>query len=68
MRVVSMSDKEFSRLDVLLGLEAGRLTIRDEGERMSLRRRQVFGLVKRPPTHSCRGSWTAAMRGLPRSP
>jgi Winged helix-turn helix len=46
MTVVSMSDKEFSRLDVLLDLEAGRLTIQDAGERMGLRRRQVFRLVK----------------------
>jgi hypothetical protein len=46
MTVVSMSDKEFSRLDVLLDLEAGRITIRDAGERMGLRRRQVFRLAK----------------------
>ena len=46
MTVVSMSDKEFSRLDILLDLEAGRLTIQDAGERMGLRRRQVFRLVK----------------------
>jgi len=46
MTVVLMSDKEFSRLDVLLDLEAGRLTIQDAGERMGLRRRQVFRLVK----------------------
>ena len=46
MTVVSMSDKEFSRLDVLLDLEAGRITIQDAGERMGLRRRQVFRLVK----------------------
>src|SRR4051812_50140446 len=46
MTVVSMSDKEFSRLDVLLDLEAGRITIRGAGERMGLRRRQGFRLVK----------------------
>src|SRR5215211_3097707 len=46
MTVVSMSDKEFSRLDVLLDLEAGRITIQDAGDRMGLRRRQVFRLVK----------------------
>ena len=46
MTVVSTSDKEFSRLDVLLDLEAGRSTIRDAGELMGLRRRQVFRLVK----------------------
>ena len=46
MTVVSMSDKEFSRLDVLLDLEAGRSTIQDAGELMGLRRRQVFRLVK----------------------
>src|SRR5215207_848004 len=46
MTVVSMSDKEFSRLDVLLDLQAGRITIRDAGELMGLCRRQVFRLVK----------------------
>jgi hypothetical protein len=29
MRVVSMSEKEFSRLDILLRVEAGRIAIRD---------------------------------------
>src|SRR4051812_33727214 len=46
MTVVSMSNKEFSRLDVLLDLEAGRITIREAGELMGLRRRQVYRLVK----------------------
>jgi hypothetical protein len=46
MMVVSMNDKELSRLDVLLDLEAGRITIREAGERMGLRHRQVFRLVK----------------------
>jgi transposase len=44
--VVSMNNKELSRLDVLLDLEAGRITIREAGERMGLSHRQVFRLVK----------------------
>jgi hypothetical protein len=45
MTVVSMSKKEFSRLDVLLGVVAGRLPIRDACALMGLRRRQVFRLL-----------------------
>ena len=45
MAVVSMSDQEFSRLDVLLDLEAGRLTVREACAVLDLRRRQVFRLL-----------------------
>jgi Winged helix-turn helix len=44
MRVVSMSEKEFSRLDILLRVEAGCIAIRDACALMGLRRRQVFRL------------------------
>ena len=45
MAVVSMSTKEFSRLDVLLGVEAGHLSVRDACGLMGLQRRQVFRLL-----------------------
>ena len=45
MTVLSMSEKEFPRLDVLLGVEVGRLPIRDACALMGLRRRQVFRLL-----------------------
>jgi winged helix-turn helix protein len=45
MVVVSMSTKEFSRLDVLLGVEAGYLSVRDACGLMGLQRRQVFRLL-----------------------
>jgi hypothetical protein len=45
MTVVSMSAKEFARLDVLLDIEAGRVAIREACALMGLRRRQVFRLL-----------------------
>ena len=46
MTVVSMSAKEFSRLDVLMELEARRISVRDAGALLRLKRRQVFRLLK----------------------
>ena len=46
MTVVSMSAKEFSRLDVLMDLEARRITVRDACGLLRLKRRQVFRLLK----------------------
>ena len=46
MAVVSMSDKEFARLDVLLNLEAGRIRIADACTLLGLQRRQVFRLLR----------------------
>ena len=46
MAVVSMSDKEFVRLDVLLNLEAGRIRIADACTLLRLQRRQVFRLLR----------------------
>ena len=46
MAVVSMSDKEFARLDVLLNLEAGRIRIADACTLLRLQRRQVFRLLR----------------------
>lgn len=45
MAVVSMSEQEFSRLNVLLDLAAGRLTVREVCAVLDLRRRQVFRLL-----------------------
>jgi hypothetical protein len=45
MTVVSMSTKEFARLDVLRDVETGRISIEDAGALMGLRRRQVFRLL-----------------------
>jgi hypothetical protein len=46
MTVVSMSAKEFSRLNVLMDLEACRITVRDACALLQLKRRQVFRLLK----------------------
>jgi len=43
--VVSMSKKEFDRLEVLLGVQSGRLRVADACELLSLKRRQVFRLL-----------------------
>jgi Winged helix-turn helix len=44
--VVSMSDKEFSRLNVLLDVQANRLRIDDAAQLLNLKRRQIFRLLK----------------------
>jgi len=41
-----MSDKEFSRLNVLLDLQARRITVDDAAQLMGLRRRQVFRMLR----------------------
>ncbi len=46
MAVVSMSQQEFSRLEVLLRVQSGRLRIADACELIGLRRRQVFRLLR----------------------
>src|SRR3982751_104367 len=45
MSVVSMSKKEFDRLEVLLGVRSGRLRVADACELLGLKRRQVFRLL-----------------------
>jgi hypothetical protein len=45
MTVVSMTEKEFSRLDVLLDVEAGRMSIDDACALLRLGRRQAFRLL-----------------------
>jgi hypothetical protein len=44
--VVSMSKREFSRLEVLLRVQSGRLRVADACELTGLRRRQVFRLLR----------------------
>jgi hypothetical protein len=46
MTVLSMSKQEFSRLDVLLRVQSGRLRIEDACALIGLRRRQVFRLLR----------------------
>jgi len=44
--VVSMSKQEFSRLDVLLRVQSGRLRVSDACVLIGLQRRQVFRLLR----------------------
>ena len=46
MPVVSMSQREFSRLDVLLRVQSGGLRIADACVLLDLRRRQIFRLLR----------------------
>jgi Winged helix-turn helix len=46
MAVLSMSKREFNRLDVLLRVQSGRLRVADACELIGLRRRQVFRLLR----------------------
>ena len=46
MAAVSMSKQEFVRLEVLLGLQSGRLRVADACALIGLRRRQVFRLLR----------------------
>src|SRR3954451_13532904 len=64
MTVVSMSGKEFSRLDVLLDVEAGRLTVGEACAVMDLGRRQVFRLLAAFRAHGATGL-VSRRRGRP---
>lgn len=46
MSVVSMSKREFSRLEVLLQVQSGRLRVTDACELIGVRRRQIFRLLR----------------------
>ena len=46
MAVVSMSKREFDRLEVLSGVQAGRLRVVDACALLGMSRRQVFRLLK----------------------
>src|SRR5271156_6065343 len=64
MMVVSMSKKEFDRLEVLLGVQSGRLRIADACELLRLRRRQVFRLLA-GLKHGGAASLVSKQRGRP---
>jgi DNA-binding IclR family transcriptional regulator len=46
LAVVSMSKREFDRLEVLTGVQAGRLRVTDACTLLGLSRRQLFRLLK----------------------
>src|SRR5580765_8231479 len=46
MTVVSMSEREFSRLDVLSDLDGGGIRVGDACELLGLKRRQAFRLLR----------------------
>ena len=50
MAAVSMSKQEFSRLEVLLRVQSGRLRVADACALIGLRRRQVFRSAARTET------------------
>jgi Winged helix-turn helix len=62
--VVSMSKKEFDRLEVLLGVQSGRLRVADACELLSLKRRQVFRLLA-GLKHGGAASLVSKRRGRP---
>jgi Winged helix-turn helix len=62
--VVSMSKKEFDRLEVLLGVRSGRLRVADACELLGLKRRQVFRLLA-GLKHGGAASLVSRRRGRP---
>ena len=64
MPVVSMSKKEFDRLEVLLGIRSGRLRVADACELLGLKRRQVFRLLA-GLKHGGAASLVSKRRGRP---
>ena len=64
MTVVSMSKKEFDRLEVLRGVRSGRLRVADACELLGLKRRQVFRLLA-GLKHGGAASLVSKRRGRP---
>ena len=64
MLVVSMSKKEFGRLEVLVSVQSGRLRVADACELLSLKRRQVFRLLA-GLKHGGAASLVSKRRGRP---
>ena len=64
MPVVSMSKKEFDRLEVLLGVQSGRLRVADACPLLGLKRRQVFRLLA-GLKHGGAASLVSKRRGRP---
>jgi Winged helix-turn helix len=61
---VSMSKKEFDRLEVLLGVRSGRLRVADACALLGLKRRQVFRLLA-GLKHGGAASLVSKRRGRP---
>ncbi len=55
MSVVSMGKQEFSRLEVLLQVQSGRLRITDACELIGVHRRQIFRLLRGLKENGARG-------------
>src|SRR3954462_1664663 len=64
MPVVSMSKKEFDRLEILLGVRSGRLRVEDACELLGLKRRQIFRLLA-GLKHGGAASLVSKRRGRP---
>src|SRR4051794_15847658 len=64
MPVVSMSKKEFDRLEILLGVRSGRLRVADACELLGLKRRQIFRLLA-GLKHGGAASLVSKRRGRP---
>ena len=64
MPVVSMSKKEFDRLEVLLGVRSGRLHVADACALLGLKRRQGFRLLA-GLKHGGAASLVSKRRGRP---
>jgi len=62
--LVSMSKKEFDRLEVVLGVQSGRLRVADACELLGLKRRQVFRLLA-GLKHGGAASLVSKRRGQP---
>src|SRR6201981_2398982 len=59
-----MSKKEFGRIEVLLGVQSGRLRVADACELLNLKRRQLFGLLA-GLKHGGAASLVSKRRGRP---
>src|SRR5215213_7140653 len=64
MPVVSMSKKEFDRLEVLLGVRSGRLRVADACELLGVKRRKIFRLLA-GLKHGGAASLVSKRRGRP---
>ena len=47
MALVTMTKREFGRLEIIVGVDEGQLTVNRATELLSLSRRQVFRLLNR---------------------
>ena len=66
--VVSMSETEFSRLNVLLEVQAKRLKVAEAASVLQLQRRQVFRLLRGLRQHGAASLASLEPRPAPRRP